>query len=1511
MRRVAARFRQLLLQTSSGAILLIPTLCLSAWAAAYLVQAYNLALAPGVSINFPYDAPGGKYQVRARSYSIDPYSKELRAYGVELLDPKGRKLITASRIAVHQERSGARRIQAYGVVANVMRLNSGRFDIEDAIPQGPEGGPEDAFDFEGLRVQLHYRDASQPKVPALVAKSSQIRAQGLGDRIMVQTNAAIGKSIHARLDMAFWRRSQYDVSVWTIGADPAELIRSAQPLFGKDPKIPTWKALKLNADARIVGKFGQQPEVFGTATATSPSLSYSGWLDRRVTTVTAKLFGQRATYQAKLKGTGAFLNMEGAMDWSSTFQIGGTGEARIASTQGLEQEIRKLFPRQWSANGVEFKGQFASMKGAQWVDGQISASRIFGPDLMLKNVGGSITSDFKGLQWRQAEAEYQGFRLAGFAEFDFQKNQVLASLESKQVNLAQVARIYKIAGLSGRANLQMIAKGSTSKPLLSIKSTGAASYRFDKTRPAATGFFELFAAGNPEALRIDRGYFKTNQGSLLAMGTLELRKRTQDIVFRASDVPLRMVNNDLKGTGFVSGTIKGTFSKPAVSAEAEAYRVQFGEVIAPYARIQGNLKNDLVEIKNLEVFQAFSKAHASGTWNQRTGRIQGHFGSPGIQLAEFGNGKTVGALEILNGRFGGTLNDPTYSADVRGQGINIDSFMAKEVSAKVQGTKSYFDLLNLNAKVEDGDKTGSIDAKGRYEFDKERLALEGKWDGVSLGPIARLDTRYTVRGQTAGSGKVIIEKGAVDSGTAEVQVGDLEVNGDILGSGTISLIANRGKVRASGSVGSIDRFVALDSVEHDLGTGRGSSSLTAYNVRLEKISALVQPILKEAPEDLRRSIADAKGNLGGIAQLIWDKDKVDFNIQNGEVRELAFTGTSAGDVLFSASKQGDTYEIQKLDWTAKLASPDEPPSVATLSAKFTEKEIISMDGEVRNFPFPWLVNIRPELKPIPAKLDQATFVVSGPFDNLLGRGSARIVSMPREGQTETASLSFDDIEFKGRKIAATGNFQASGFTGSAQFSSSLNAFQPADQRSANDTFLFTAKANQRSLQEFQTLFPGLDYTQSQGTLSAEIKATGSVDEINVSGSASFLADRLVGKGFKTELRDTTLTLNSDGKAVGIEFNLNSLLGGNISGSLTAPLDLSFDQTLEELLARTPVNGRISSEAFVVNEGDESKGNLARILFGDSNLTITGSLAEPLIQGKITLQNTNADIPQIQPGGDPLPPTAIEPRFDIEIQSGNPATLRSINSSFVADGSGKLTGTLHAPNFIGNFGLERGILRLPNARVRLDKGGNVGIVVRSFANGAMETQVPVNLTGRTSVTVQRPGNRYERYDITLVVTGDLADPNGALAIQATSSPGDLTESEILSIIGQRELFESLASLARDSRSNELQNLLLSYALPSLIDPFTSGISDSLGFDYLNLEYNPFEGPTLAVAKSLNSNLTLQGRRQFPLAGYTADQYEWKLVYRIPSRNAFLSRSRLSLINASRRPWRIAFEYSFRF
>jgi hypothetical protein len=133
-----------------------------------------------------------------------------------------------------------------------------------------------------------------------------------------------------------------------------------------------------------------------------------------------------------------------------------------------------------------------------------------------------------------------------------------------------------------------------------------------------------------------------------------------------------------------------------------------------------------------------------------------------------------------------------------------------------------------------------------------------------------------------------------------------------------------------------------------------------------------------------------------------------------------------------------------------------------------------------------------------------------------------------------------------------------------------------------------------------------------------------------------------------------------------------------------------------------------------------------------------------------------------------------------------------------------------------------------------------------------------------------------------------------------------------MLGQRDLFEGLANqFVGDRNPNSLARILAGAALPTLLDPFTERLALELGLEFIQLDYNAFEGASITAAKSLGNGFMFQGRRQVSETIDGRIHFDYRLTWRPPSRFDKFRNLIFSVGADQDRPWKISVEYGIRF
>jgi hypothetical protein len=228
----------------------------------------------------------------------------------------------------------------------------------------------------------------------------------------------------------------------------------------------------------------------------------------------------------------------------------------------------------------------------------------------------------------------------------------------------------------------------------------------------------------------------------------------------------------------------------------------------------------------------------------------------------------------------------------------------------------------------------------------------------------------------------------------------------------------------------------------------------------------------------------------------------------------------------------------------------------------------------------------------------------------------------------------------------------------------------------------------------------------------------------------------------------------------------------------------------------------------------------------------------------------------------------------------------------------------------DFLVESGELSLPSARIRLERGGTATFEYSKNFAGEREASLDVNLNATTRVTADG-GFGPQRYVINMEVRGDLLSDD-ELQITASSDPPDLSQQQILAILGQADLIENVAATGFSRFESQLKTILSSVAAPLLLGQVSRSIEEALGLDYFAVDFTGSGIGGITVAKSLGNGFTLEYRRvleQYALAGESLE--EIRLTYRLPTSNPLLGRLTIGVAATREGLFKATLSYSKRF
>jgi hypothetical protein len=514
----------------------------------------------------------------------------------------------------------------------------------------------------------------------------------------------------------------------------------------------------------------------------------------------------------------------------------------------------------------------------------------------------------------------------------------------------------------------------------------------------------------------------------------------------------------------------------------------------------------------------------------------------------------------------------------------------------------------------------------------------------------------------------------------------------------------------------------------------------------------------------------------------------------------------------------------------------------------------------------------------------------------------------KDPKARARRVDLDTILIKEGEITASGVYNVDGFTGPIEARVPFRyPFEIPGDREI--TALVTLP--ERPLVSLTDFLPGLDIGRTEGSVHGRVEVRGLRDSLKITGLAEAKAKQFAWKGITTALQDLSLTTQFNGESVAVKASATGSEGGSIQiedagvrlGSLSEVLESSVDTLLANELF-----GSFKLNDFRISYVDPKEGPMSATLGG--NLGFSGPMRSPLISGQLLVSSVNAAPPTLVGTASGPIQLPIDPRFDVNVLATDSMRLRLSTGNFFLGGSGKLGGRLSAPDFGSTLLVDKGSIRLPNARINLEPGGEIRISYRAGNNGVPTAKAELNMVGRTQVSAESFTGNVERYDVILNITGDLLT-EGGLQLTAQSDPPDLSQERILAILGQGDVLGGRrGETFRADR--QLQSALIGIALPYVAGSLTEKLAEQLGLDYLNVEYNTFDQLSVTAAVSLGRDVVLSGRRQIsdPLPGMRA-KYEVRLSYQPPFRNRTLRRFSLSIGLDQDRPWKIMVEYGIRF
>jgi hypothetical protein len=406
-------------------------------------------------------------------------------------------------------------------------------------------------------------------------------------------------------------------------------------------------------------------------------------------------------------------------------------------------------------------------------------------------------------------------------------------------------------------------------------------------------------------------------------------------------------------------------------------------------------------------------------------------------------------------------------------------------------------------------------------------------------------------------------------------------------------------------------------------------------------------------------------------------------------------------------------------------------------------------------------------------------------------------------------------------------------------------------------------------------FLGIDPEQSEGQVKGgRLEVKGTLQTLETTGGISLEAPKLKFTAADTLLLNANVRADLEGSTLRVMASADSEEGGDARAEVTFAFDGMAIQEGSHLYA--------TGLRFTQRFGTDSRASG----IVDADLQLSGDLFQPFLQGTVIASDAAMRMAGEFPIAEGQGLFPINPIFDVDLELRNGQVANGPLEA-QASGSGRLQGPLSVLEARMDFTVDSGDLNLPSTRIRLERGGVATFAYSKNFEGVSEASLDVNLNATTRVTADG-GLGPQRYVISLEIRGDLLSDE-ELDIQASSDPPDLSQSQILAILGQKDIIENVAAVGFGNFEGQLKSLLSSVAAPLLLGQVTRRIERALGLDYFSVDFTGTGIGGLTVAKALGNGFTIEYRRlleEYALAGESLD--EVKLTYRLPTSNPILGR-----------------------
>ncbi|MBC8064932.1 MAG: hypothetical protein H7Y17_08890, partial [Chlorobia bacterium] len=1357
------------------ATLLAPVGILLFWGGSYLLACAEFLANPGVPLRFKYKSPSGELLVTASSYVLNTKNGDLKVIQPKVVNPQGLVLFYADRIDAvglpllsNETRRAV--VHVKNAFATVQRKPDGALDLFDYLPK--QEGPSGTFPFSVSidRGQIKFVESTGKIRFVQNLSLTDFKVDGVGDRWLGSGQATLDKvgdlalSIQNQPDAGFWVRGQTDK------LQLAELFRVfRQTREGlKTPELQRIETRSLIVrgpfEIFIPSKAGARLQTELVAEAKDFRYTSEIQADFAKFDGVVSADGVRGKLTASRPGTTA--EFDGTAKWSEAFALDGNLKANVDQIASLPKALRDEIPKQVSVRGpISFHGRLAFGESSGWrVNGAALAASVSGFDEVVTTPSVDLDYSKERFAIVAKSGTWRGSPIDGSVAVDNTGRGLSGTLRLANLDIGGLAKRFNVKGVTGKGKADVLLAGTVEKPVAFIRADSQGQYSWDPKARPNTGRFTLAATLKDNRIRFDQAYLVTPAGSIAANGTYDLGSDRLSLRAIGSGIDLDRVDPQFEGIGRFSASIGGTLSKPSYEGNAELFGFKIKD--QPIPIITGKFKGDLRSVfaSDLKVVKGASQAKGDVSLRFKDMALGGKFEALGVQLSDFLGDDYLATIDLPDARLSGTLSKPTFNANASAREIVILGSKIDTAKAVVSFQNNLLQVDGFEAMVGEGKVEGFLSYDvgkllGQANFTAEKLAL------VNFIP-PNLGANLTA--VLDGEAGITFDKNGFKLGSGEGQLTSVSVNETPIGGGDWKVSADGREVQGDVFFGGLTSSVDLTGLKYQMDTKQVAGNVWVRNLPVKDLYKILKPYVSSLDWETTSFVERLDGTLGISADLGGTVENI--NLANGSfTAELLPLGESEGakplgTIKAAFDRQGKKWDFKSLTWAGGPVGLDAKGS-------FTESGNISLEGELNGADLSYLSLYEPSLASLVGKVS-SKFAVSGTSSNpnvvaTIGSDSAEGIGFKNLDGTVQNVFNFESngpIQISNWANGTGGldgllNLSYQGYTGTLQLNLPFRFPFDLVPGAPVGAELLLAERQIKDVEQLATVF---DPAKSQGTVGGKVTVTGTKENLETVGRLGLQSATLFLLDGGQELKDVSAEVLFRPQVLEAIIKGTSAQGGDIAANALAKIPTlddiirQFREGSTEALVNSPLSGNIQAKELVGKFALGTDGRAEASV--TTNLQLGGTLKEPTVKGDVELARSLIKMPSEFKESTPSKPLLIGPLFDVTIRTTTPAKFMSSTADIDMSGTGTIEGTLDALDVNALLRVQKGQLKLPTARVSIERGGTIRPSY-SVSNGISSARLDVDLAGKTRVVTSRIGQGAQRYDITLDVKGDLLEEGG--------------------------------------------------------------------------------------------------------------------------------------------------------